>query len=135
MRVAVIAASDRQSDKLRKTTRVVLGELASLGHEAELFSSADTRISYFNYIIVCSEPKGMGKALGPRLKEKLSSGGNLVGKRSMALLLKSGFMSQKALGILMAAMEGQGMIVTMGEVAASDAEAAAAVRQAPIVRG
>ena len=135
MRVAVIAVSDRQSDRLRKTARSILGELASLGHEGELFSQADTRVSYFDYIIVCSEPAGLGKSLGPRLKDRLTSGGNLQGRRSMALLLKSGLMPRRALTLLMATMEGQGMVVTMGELAASEAEAVAAVREAPIVRG
>ncbi|MCX7026276.1 MAG: hypothetical protein NT061_02030 [Spirochaetes bacterium] len=116
-------------------TRAVLGELASLGHEGELFSQADTRVSYFDYIIACSEPEGIGKALGQRLEEKLSSGGNLTGKRSMALLLKSGLRSHKALALLMAAMEKQGMVVTMGEIASADSEAAAAVHEAPIIRG
>jgi len=135
MRVAVIAVSDRQSDRLRKTARAVLGALASLGHEGELFSQADTRVSYFDYIIVCSEPSGMGRSLGPKLKERLASGGNLQGKRSMALLLKAGLMPHRALTLLMATMESQGMVVTMGELAVSEAEAVAAIREAPIVRG
>jgi hypothetical protein len=135
MRVAVIAVSDRQSDKLRKTTRAVLGELSSLGHEGELFSAADTRVSYFDYVIVVSEPAGMGKSLGSQVKDRLASGGNLQGKRSMALLLKSGLMPHKALSLLMSIMESQGMVVTMGELASSDAKAVAAVHDAPIVRG
>ena len=53
----------------------------------------------------------------------------------MALLVKSGLFPRKALAILMRSLEKEGMVVTMGEVVASDGEAVEAARSAPLVRG
>ena len=135
MRIAVVAVSDKRSEKLKRIATSALREFGAMGHSADLFESVDSRLSIYDFLVVCSEPRGFGKALGPRLGEQLSNGGNLVGRRSMALLAKSGFFSRKALGILMGTMEREGLVVTMGEVVADEAESIAAAREAPILRG
>lgn len=135
MRVALVALGDGQSDRLRKASRAVLGSLGSKGYEAELFSAGEGRVSYFDFVFVLAEPKGSAKSFRGFLDEKLGAGANFSGKRSMALLLKAGFRPGKALSSLMAAMERQGMVVTMGEIAANEAEAAALALEAPVVRG
>ena len=77
---------------------------------------------------------GIG-GMGTKLGQQLSNGGNLVGKRAMALLVKSGLFPRKALSSLMRIIEKEGMVVTMGEIVANDGESAAAARGAPLIRG
>jgi len=135
MRIAVVAVSERKSEKLRKLARATAREFSLSGHLSELFESVDSRLCTYDFLVVCSEPSGLGSEIGSKLSMQLSNGGNLVGKRSMALLVKSGFFPGKALAKLMRALEKEGMIVTMGEVVARDSEAVEAARSAPLLRG
>lgn len=135
MRVAVVAVSEKKSEKLRKIARAIAREFTMMGHVSELFENVDFRLSTYDFMVICSEPSGLGSGIGPKLGTQLSSGGNLVGKRSMAILSKSGFFPRKALGLLMRSLEKEGMVVTMGEVVASDGEAVEAARSAPLIRG
>jgi len=135
MRIAVVAISEKHSEKLRKIAVAAVREFDAMGHSAELFQSVDSNLSLYEFLVLCSEPSGYGKALGSRVGEQLSNAGNMVGRRSMALLAKSGFFPRKSLGILMSLMEKEGMVVTMGEVVANEAESIAAARGAPITRG
>ena len=135
MRIAVVAVSERKSERLRKMARATAREFSASGHLSELFESVDSRLCTYDFLVVCSEPKGLGSEIGSKLSMQLSNGGNLVGKRSMALLVKSGLFPGKALAKLMKALEKEGMVVTMGEVVARDSEAVEAVRSAPLLRG
>jgi hypothetical protein len=135
MRIAVVAVSERKSEKLRKLARTTAREFSVSGHLSELFESVDSRLCTYDFLVVCSEPSGFGSEIGSKLSMQLSNGGNLVGKRSMALLVKSGFFPGKALAKLMRVLEKEGMVVTMGEVVARDNEAVEAVRSAPLLRG
>lgn len=135
MRIAVVAISEKRSEKLKRIATSVLREFGAMGHSAELFENVDSHLSIYDFLVVCSEPRGFGKSLGPRLGEQLSNSGNLVGRRSMALLVKSGFFPRKSLNILMGMMEKEGLVVTMGELVVSEAESIAAARGAPIIRG
>lgn len=135
MRIAVVAVGDKKTEKLRTRARAVVREFSMSGHLAEYFEAVESRIASYDFVVVCSEPVGMGKSIGTKIGVQLSGGGNLVGKRSMALLVKSGLFPQKSLAILMRSMEKEGMIVTMGEVVASDGEAVAAAQEAPLIRG
>lgn len=134
MHVAVVAVSDKRSETLKKRAQAVAREFSMMGHISDLFESVDSRLSGFDFIAVCSEPVGMGSGIGVKLSEQLAQGGHLVGKRSMALLVKAGLFSNKALALLMKSLEKEGMVVTMGEIVANDGEAAAAARDAPLSR-
>jgi len=135
MRIAVVAISDRRSETLRKRARVAAREFSMSGHLCELLETVDSRLSTYDFLVVCSEPNGLGGGMGTKLGQQLSNGGNLVGKRAMALLVKSGLFPRKALSSLMRIIEKEGMVVTMGEIVANDGESAAAARGAPLIRG
>ncbi|HWR11591.1 MAG TPA: hypothetical protein VN445_07210 [Rectinemataceae bacterium] len=135
MRIAVVAVSDKKSEKLQKLARAVSREFSLMGHVSDFLEAVDFRLSTYDFLVICSEPSGLGSGIGKKLGEQLSNGGNLVGKRSMSLLLKSGLLPQKALAIMMKTLEKEGMIVTMGEVVANDGESIAAAREAPLIRG
>jgi hypothetical protein len=95
----------------------------------------DYRLASSLFIAVISEPKGLGSALGEKIRTELAQCQSLVGKRAMALMVKSGFLPSKALSRLMKAMEKEGMVVTMGDVVASAAEAIAVANGAPVAKG
>lgn len=135
MHIAVVAISEKTSSRLRKIADAVAGEFRAMGHDVELFGGLDSRLSMLDFLVICSEPRGIGSDIGTKLSEQLARGGRLTGKRSMALLVRSGLFPQKALGKLMTAVEKEGLIVTMGEIVANERDSAAAARDAPLVRG
>ncbi len=135
MRVALVAFSDGQTEKLRNATRCISAALGSRGFEAELFGSAEPRVSYFDFVVVCASFSGSAKAFSLFSKERLDAGAKLEGKRSMAILLKSGLWQGKKLAILMSSMESQGMVVTMGEAVGKESEIPSLIQEAPVVRG
>jgi flavodoxin len=113
------------------------GALESAGHRVELFDArggAATRLASFEYIIVGSEPVGLGGKIPVSAAEFLAQAGTLAGKRSMAFVRRSGLGASRALSRLMSAMEAEGMLVNCAEVFAGAPDAAAAARAAPIER-
>lgn len=135
MRIAVVAVSDKRSETLRRRAATAVREFSMAGHVTEMFESVDTRLSSYDFILVCSEPAGLFGDIGRKLAEQLPRGGSLLGRRSMALCVRSGLAPAKALSRLMTAMEKEGMVVTTGELVSSDSEVVAAVREAPLTRG
>ena len=135
MRIAVVAASEKRSEKLTRCAQALSRQFSAEGHVSDFSTTADSRFSTYDFLVVCSEPAGAGSAMGRKLGEQLSQGGNLVGKRSMAILVKSGLFPRKALANMMRILEKEGMVVTMAEVVANEAESAAAARDAPLMRG
>jgi len=135
MRIAIIAVSEKRSERLRKCAQALCRQFSVDGHVSDFLTAVDSRFSTYDFLVVCSEPAGTGSAVGRKLGEQLSQGGNLVGKRSMAILVKSGLFPKKTLANMMKILEKEGMVVTMAEIVANEAESAAAAREAPLVRG
>jgi hypothetical protein len=135
MRIAVIAASEKRSERLKRCAQALSRQFSVEGHVSDFFTTTDSRFSTYDYLVVCSEPSGAGSAMGKKLGEQLSQGGNLVGKRSMAILVQSGLLPRKALANMMKILEKEGMVVTMAEIVANEAESAVAAREAPLIRG
>ncbi len=135
MNVSVVAVSDRKSEKLKAVAKAVAEEFTSMGHSVELMDTVDYRLASSLFVAVVSEPRGLGSSIGDRIRTELARCQSLVGKRTMALIVKSGLFPSKALGQLMKSLEKEGMVVTMGEVVGSAADAIAATRGAPVVKG
>lgn len=135
MRIAVIAASEKRSQRLTRCAQALSRQFSVQGHVSDFYATPDSRFSTYDFLVVCSEPSGTGSAMGKKLGEQLAQAGNLVGKRSMAILVKSGLLPRKALANMMKILEKEGMVVTMAEIVANEAESAAAAREAPLVRG
>jgi hypothetical protein len=134
MRIAVVAVSEKKSEPLVRQARAVAREFTMMGAIADFFESGDSRVCSYDFIVVCSEAASLGGKIGPKFAEQLSRCGNLVGRRSMALLNKSGLFPGRALTSMMRAMEREGMVVTMAETISGEGEAAAAAREAPLTR-
>jgi hypothetical protein len=134
MRIAVVAVSEKKSEPLVRQARAAAREFTMMGAIADFFESGDSRVCSYDFIVVCSEAASLGGKIGSKFAEQLSRCGNLVGRRSMALLNKSGLFPGKALTSMMRAMEREGMVVTMAEVISGEGEAAAAAREAPLTR-
>ena len=135
MRVAVVHTGKGESEALGGIAGAVAREFVAQGHIVDTANRSDhKRLSLYDFIVICSEPESLGGTLGPGAAGVLADAGDLVGKRSMALLRKSGFRPAKALASLMKAMEAEGMIVTCAEIVSDAAQAAAAAREAPLKR-
>lgn len=114
MRIAILHFLNDESKShqeiLKKLERAALGK----GHEVSLFSSKkdahDLRLAIYDYItlIIPSSPL-FGSKIPEKVSELLSSCGTIVGKKGAALVLQSGFSSNKTVRNLMRAMEKEGL--------------------------
>ncbi|TXT43100.1 MAG: hypothetical protein FD137_1928 [Spirochaetes bacterium] len=134
MRIAVIAVSEQPSAALAEMAKAVEREFVGQGHQCEGFRQPESRLSFFDFLVVCAEPRGWGASFGNSIRQTFA-GCSLTGKRAMALLRKKGFRPQKALSNLMNEMEKEGMVVPMGDVVATSIQAREAARNAPLIRG
>jgi hypothetical protein len=135
MRIAVIAISEGQSERLKNVAKAMEREFHAMGHQCEYVKEPGPALSMFDFIVLCSEPLGLLGKIGTKIHDSLSGKCNLSGKRALAVLLKGGLASGKALAALMNAMEREGMVVVMGELVSQAREAATIARDAPLVRG
>ena len=134
MHVAVIAISDRNSSKLRSIAGACVASLKAQGHDSELFFNVDQRMSLFDFIIFCSEPKGIGSDIGVSLSHQLALGNGLEGKRSAAIMVRSGLAPNKALQRHMAAPESEGLRVVQSQIVSNSSQVAAFVNDTPLER-
>ena len=136
MRVAIVYIRSKESAALSEAAKAMAKALDGAGHQVELAdagSGSAPRLTGFDYVILGTEPVGLGKL--PRgVPEYLAQAGALSGKRSMAFVRKSGLGSARALSRLMAAMEAEGMRVNCAEIVGNPDQAAQAARSAPIER-
>jgi hypothetical protein len=133
-RIAVIPASNHLSNKLRMISDSLVKEFNSAGHSAFLVRADETGLSTYDFLVICSEPVGMGSKLGVKIADLLG-GSSLIGKRCSAVMVKSGLLPLKALSRLMAALESEGLVVTMGEVVSDTKHAVEIARNTPVIRG
>lgn len=81
----------------------------------------------YDYIaVLISSSSFIGAKLPEKLSQLLSEHGSLLGKKGCALVLKSGFSSQKTSRLLMHAMEKEGMVIDYFDVLENAAYARAA---------
>ncbi|MCE5256944.1 MAG: hypothetical protein LLF89_08890 [Spirochaetaceae bacterium] len=129
-----MAISDRNSTKLRSVAGAFVSGFKAMGHDTEIFFNADARLSLFDFVVICSEPKGIGSDIGFALPRQLSQGGSLAGKRAMAVVARSGLMPNKALQKLMALMEKEGLFIVQSQLIGSASQVLAAVHAVPLER-
>jgi|GEM_PF-568888 len=140
MRVAILvigAGKNSPDSALSSIAKAFAGGLEAAGERAELVDPEDNpgRIVAFDYVVIASEAAGALGKLPDRLFTVIKQIPGLSGKRSYALLRKSGLRPQTSLSKLMAAMEAEGMCVNDAELVASPESARAAGRGAPVERG
>lgn len=137
MKVAVVYIAGRSDDGLSNIAQGISDSLTRLGHSVELSDrrgNTRSRIVAFEYIFIVSEPIGLGSKLPARLREFLAQDSGIGGKRSTAVLRRTGLLPSKALRRLVGAMEGEGMVVNFDALAANAIDGAIAAETAPLER-
>ncbi len=135
MRVALVFVPAGNPRRLCAISEAMSRVLESKGHRVEILESRSdsARLAGFDFIMIGSEPVGLGK-LPPRVGGFLKQGSALSGKRCFAFVRASGFLATKALSRLMAAMEGEGMRVVYSEILRNVEDAKAAAAAVPVER-
>lgn len=135
MRIALVNFPSGDDKALRAIAEAMRGCLESKGHRLEILDprSELARLASFDFIMVGAECSGFGK-IPVRVKDSLKQAFGIAGKRSFAYLRAAGFMQDKALGRLMAAMEGEGLRVVWSELVKGPADAAVIAAQVPVER-
>ncbi len=135
MRIAVVALGENKSDRLKRAAQSLGREFRAMGHDCEIFETVDTRLSSSEFLVFCAHLVPAKNAKGINLAQALAKAGSLAGRRSMAILLKSGLFPNRQLGLFMKLLEKEGVILTMAEIVSNESQIIAAARGAPLVRG
>jgi len=114
MRIAILHFLDDDKSSHKTILQNLQRTANAKGHEVSIFSAKkdayNLRLSIYDYIclIIPSSPV-FGSKIPSRVSELLSSCGAISGKKAAALVLKSGFSSNKTARNLMRAMEREGL--------------------------
>ncbi|HUX51281.1 MAG TPA: hypothetical protein VMW73_10820 [Spirochaetia bacterium] len=127
MRIAVVFVPGRNRDKLLNIAKGLARGIEQQGHQVDIVDGSrdvNTKLTIYEYICIGTEPiSSFGGKIPPRIGEFVGGAGILVGKRSFAFVIKSGFSSMRALTRLMKTMEGEGMFLKFSEILLSPEEA------------
>lgn len=114
MRVALISFTKKTDGNAIQVVKALAETAQSKGNQVDLIDGnedlTNTRLTVYDYIAVVIKPKSLfGGKLAPRIAEFLAASGNVVSKKGCALVLKSGFSSEKTCQRLMKVMESEGV--------------------------
>ena len=120
MRIAVISATGTKKD-IPDYTKAFAGGMEKMGHRVDLINAWTDdgfRLPGYEYIAICAEPISFWSGKIPLAVSKvLAAGSGLAGKKSAAFIKKKGpFFINKALALLMKAMEKEGMMVNWSDI-------------------
>lgn len=121
MRVALITFFPLRDEKLSAVVRKLQAGSAERGNQVDLFNGLEdltnTRLTMYDYIATVVRPSGLiGGKIPPRVSEYLATSGSISGKKGCALVIKSGFSSNKTCRTLMRAMEAEGVKLDYFEI-------------------
>lgn len=116
MRVAILHFLDKKNNKVQKVLKNLTKGLESNSHQVTVLDGFvdmdNVKLPIYEYIYVLAKPASLFSAKLPeKISYVLANCGTLIGKKSSALILQSGFMSEKACNNLMSIMEKEGMFV------------------------
>lgn len=119
MQVCVIfGGSSPDREKVKEVAKRIANGIGRNGDNVTLldaYRDTDKRLILFDYIVVVTETMTMFSAKIPEaISHYLENGGNISGKRG-ACVLVGGFRKSKGLHNLMRKVEGQGVILKVGE--------------------
>ena len=119
MRIAIVSAPAQRQAPPDYVKAFAKG-MELMGHRIELvdaWTDDGMRLGGCEYIAVVAEPVSFFSGKIPEVLPKiLSAGSGLGGKKSAAFIKKSGLRSNKALSVLMKAMEKEGMMVNWSDI-------------------
>jgi hypothetical protein len=138
MRVGILYYPSNAAEKVEKIGKAFAKGVESMGHDITVINGdldSSTKLTMYEYVAVIAKPVTLfaGK-ISDKVGQFLQNGGTLSGKRSSAVIVKSGFGSERALTRLMRAMEREGMFVNYSEILSLPEDAAGSVKRLPIVR-
>lgn len=114
MRVALIAFFPQKDEKLSSIVKKLQSGSAEKGNQIDILNGLEeltnTRLTMYDYIAAVVKPSGLiGGKIPNRVSEYLATSGSISGKKGCALVVKSGFSSNKTCRTLMRAMEAEGV--------------------------
>jgi hypothetical protein len=114
MRVALISFMKKNEEKPVQVVKALAETAQGNGNQVDIIDGnedlTNTRLTAYDYIAVVIKPKSLfGGKLAPRVADFLATSGNIASKKGCALVLKSGFSSEKTCRKLMKVMEGEGV--------------------------
>jgi len=121
MRVALVSFCSRKDEKAVSVVKALESASAAQGHQVDVINGNEdlmnTRLTMYDYIAAIVKPRGLfGGKVAPRVPEFFATSGMISGKKGCALVLKSGFSSEKTCRSLMKALEGEGVKLDYFEV-------------------
>ena len=127
MNIAILyGGPSSASQKLENISKSLAKGLEEQGHIVRLLNAyvdTDQRLTYYDFIIVGSEPQGFLSAKIPSQVSKfLREVTGAAGKRSLCFI-SGGLRANGALQNLMKIMEGEGMFLTLSEIISKDSDA------------
>jgi hypothetical protein len=129
MRIVVVSVPSQRKG-IPDYVKALAKGMESMGHRVDIldaWTEDGFRLPGYEYIAVCAEPASTwGGKMPDALSKVLGAGSGLVGKKSAAFLKKtSPFFINKALHLLMKAMEKEGMSINWSEIILSVPQAEA----------
>lgn len=124
MRIALVHFLQNENIKHKQIVKKLEQTAVAQGHIVDVFSgykdAYSLRLTGYEYVtfVVASSPL-FGSKIPSKVREILGSSGSVSGKKGAALVLKSGFSSNKTCNVLMKAMENEGMVIDYFEVVLS----------------
>ena len=119
MRIAIVSAPAKRQAPPDYVKALAKG-MEVMGHRVELidaWTDDGMRLGGCEYIAVVAEPVSLFSGKIPETLPKiLSAGSGLGGKKSAAFIKKAGLRSNRALAVLMKAMEKEGMMVNWSDI-------------------
>ncbi len=121
MRILILSFLKSDNNKHNEILKKLAAAAESKGHEVRVQNGIKEQdqihLTIYDYIAVVVPASPLfGAKVNPKLPEVLSHCGNPEGKKGCALVVKSGFMSQKMVRVTMRAMEREGMKLDYFEV-------------------
>ncbi len=115
MRILILHFLSDRNKKHSDIIRNLEKSATANGHTVTICNEKDAinlHMAMFDYVTVITVPAGIiGAKLPEKMGEILSTHGSLAGKKGCALVVKSGFSSNKMSRITMNAMEKEGMVI------------------------
>jgi len=129
MRIVVVSVPSQRKG-IPDYVKALAKGMESMGHRVDIldaWTEDGFRLPGYEYIAVCAEPASTwGGKMPDALSKVLGAGSGLVGKKSAAFLKKKGpLFINKALHLLMKAMEKEGMSINWSEIILSVPQAEA----------
>lgn len=116
MRIAIVHFLQNDNTKHTGILKKLEQTAVAQGHMVDVFNaykdSYNMHLTGYEYVVCITGSSALfGSKIPNKVKEILSSSGTLSGKKGAALVVKSGFSSNKTCRVLMNAMEREGMVI------------------------